>query len=163
MASEKAWKSPQLLLLSVALLIPIALMAQAPDTSAISMNSRGTAAFASNCSGCHGANAAEMAQARKLVDNPDLRGRSVEKLRDIISAGFPVAGMPPLASLPAQDLDALAIYVRSLNSPAVDTVVPGDVALGRSFFWEKGKCRTCHMVHGAGSPSGQTCRMWVAG
>jgi PQQ-dependent dehydrogenase (methanol/ethanol family) len=138
-----------LLLSACAIFIPTASMAQ--DTSIIQ---EGKAAYATNCSGCHGADGSGSGHAPRLANNPDLRGRSLERLNGTIAAGFPDSGMPPFSSLPAHDLDALATYVRSLNSPAAETAETGDVSMGSQFFWGKGKCGECHMVHGMGSAIG---------
>ena len=60
----------------------------------------------------------------------------------------------PGFDLPAATLDALANLVASLNASAADTAVPGDRAAGKQFFFGKGKCGSCHMVYGEGSPIG---------
>jgi PQQ-dependent dehydrogenase (methanol/ethanol family) len=138
-----------LLLSACAIFLPTASMAQ--DASMIQ---EGKAAYGTNCSGCHGADASGTGHAPRLANNPDLRGRPLDRLHSTIAAGFPDSGMPPFAGLPAHVLDALAMYVRSLNSPAADAAVPGDASMGSQFFWGKGKCGECHMVRGMGSPMG---------
>jgi mono/diheme cytochrome c family protein len=54
----------------------------------------------------------------------------------------------PAFDLPANDLDALAALVHSLNSPAAESTVPGDRAAGEEFFFGKGQCTSCHMIYG---------------
>ncbi len=110
--------------------------------------------YASNCSGCHGADTFGTDHAPKLSGNPDVRRRSLEQLRNLIVSGIPSAGMPAFGSLPPHQLDAVAAFIRSLNSPASQTIVPGDAALGSQFFWNQGNCGSCHMVHGRGSSTG---------
>ena len=78
----------------------------------------------------------------------------MERIHGTIAAGFPAAGMPPFGGLPSQQLDELAAYVASLNVPASEAGMTGDVAAGKQFYWGEGKCGTCHMVHGIGSPTG---------
>ncbi|HEV2273314.1 MAG TPA: PQQ-binding-like beta-propeller repeat protein [Acidobacteriaceae bacterium] len=155
MATEKDRISRKRLLLSAgALLFPAVLMCQDLHSSGTSMVQEGKAAYGANCSGCHGTDGAGTEQAPRLAENQDLRGRSQDRLRNVIAAGFPAAGMPPFASLPSHDLDAIAAYVHSLNSPAAETATAGDPSMGRQFFRGNGKCGTCHMVHGIGSSIG---------
>ena len=45
-----------------------------------------------------------------------------------------------------------------LNAAAADSVVPGDRAAGREFFFGAGQCASCHMVYGAGAPVGAASR-----
>src|SRR5260370_19938990 len=109
--------------------------------------------YAERCVGCHGADARGTDQAPGLAGIPRMRGRSVQKLRDVIRNGIPGTGMPPF-DLPARELDALAGFVHSLNGEAAATDVPGDVAAGERFFFGKGHCASCHMVSGRGRPIG---------
>jgi PQQ-dependent dehydrogenase (methanol/ethanol family) len=60
----------------------------------------------------------------------------------------------PAFDLPAEELDALAALVHSLNGPAAENAVPGDFAAGEQFFFGKGQCASCHMVYGKGRPIG---------
>jgi len=114
----------------------------------------GKARYDSLCAGCHGTDGAGTEHAPPLADNSDLRGRSIDRIHGTIAAGFPASGMPPFGSLPSEQLDDLAAYVRWLNLAASESVGPGDVAEGRRYFWIDGKCGTCHMVHGMGSSIG---------
>ncbi len=82
-----------------------------------------------------------------------MRQMSVRRLRNTIKNGIPNAGMPPF-NLPDQDLDSLATFVRSLNSPAAESNVPGNPTAGERIFFGKGKCASCHMVSGRGQPIG---------
>src|SRR5262249_48222076 len=82
-----------------------------------------------------------------------VRRRPVTRLRALIRSGIPVAGMPAF-DLPEDSLNALAALVVSLNSVAAGASVPGDREAGREFFIGKGKCGSCHMVNGTGTPLG---------
>lgn len=82
-----------------------------------------------------------------------LRTRTEAQLRTLIRQGMPSSGMPSFP-LPAPQLDALAAFVRSLNTTAADAIVPGNAAAGREFFFGKGQCAACHMVHGRGKAVG---------
>src|SRR5213076_615461 len=89
----------------------------------------------------------------KLSGTRRLRSQSVGQLRNVINQGRPSTGMPAF-HLPARDLDALAAFVRSLNSTAADSGVPGAPLAGREFFFGKGQCGECHMVRGQGKAVG---------
>ena len=90
----------------------------------------------------------------EATGNPDVRRRTVDQLRNLIKAGIPSGGMPAFGTLPAQQIDAITAYIHSLNSPAPQTIVPGDASLGGQYFWGEGNCGSCHMVHGRGSSAG---------
>ena len=109
--------------------------------------------FAVRCAGCHGADAEGTDHGPALVGVRGLRGRSVSSIRTIIHNGFPSQGMPAF-DLPAVELDALAAMVHSLNSPAAESGVPGDRAMGEKYFFGVGQCSTCHMVDGRGKAVG---------
>ena len=109
--------------------------------------------FGEQCSACHGTDAQGSDRAPKLAGSRTVRARSVEQLRNVISHGIPAAGMPAF-NLPANDLNALAAYVHSLNPESVQSSAAGDPSKGRVFFFGKGGCATCHMVHGRGEPTG---------
>jgi PQQ-dependent dehydrogenase (methanol/ethanol family) len=74
-------------------------------------------------------------------------------MRRVIHNGIPSGGMPAF-NLPASQLDALAALVHSLNSAAAESIVPGDRVAGERYFFGKGRCGSCHMVDGVGSPIG---------
>jgi PQQ-dependent dehydrogenase (methanol/ethanol family) len=105
------------------------------------------------CSGCHGVDARGTQQGPGLAGNPSIRGRSAQSLHNVIRNGIPAAGMPAF-DLPAETLDALTTMIASLNAVAAKSNVPGDVAAGRQFFFGKGRCASCHLVRGEGSPIG---------
>jgi len=105
------------------------------------------------CAGCHGADARGTQQGPGLSGNLRVRRRSVQSLKTVIQKGVPSAGMPAF-ELPDATLTALANLVVSLNASAADVKVPGDATAGHAFFVGKGKCSTCHMVYGSGSPIG---------
>src|SRR3989441_6362668 len=109
--------------------------------------------YAERCVGCHGADFRGTDQGPGLIGNTLMRRMSVQRLRNIIKNGIPNTGMPPF-DLPAQDLDALAPFIRSLNSQAAESNVPGNPAAGERFFFGKGECGSCHMVSGRGQPIG---------
>ncbi len=141
-------------LLLVALFLPALFAVPNPQSPPPALIQDGKTVYASNCSGCHGADTFGTDHAPKLTGNPDVRRRSVDQLRNLIESGIPSGGMPAFGTLPPHQLDAVAAFIHSLNSPASQTIVPGDAALGGQFFWGEGNCGSCHMVHGRGSSTG---------
>jgi PQQ-dependent dehydrogenase (methanol/ethanol family) len=113
--------------------------------------SQGKALFSEQCSSCHGADAQGTDRAPKLAGSRSLHGQSVDQIRNTIQRGIASGGMPAFP-LPANQLDALAAFVHSLN---VETVEPelagGEPGAGQTFFSGKGKCAGCHMISGKGS------------
>jgi len=109
--------------------------------------------YAQLCAGCHGADARGSQQGPGLAGNLRLRRRSAQSLRNVITRGIPVAGMPGFA-LPEATLDGLVALVVSLNASAAEAKVPGDRAAGSAYFFGKGQCAGCHMVSGRGAAVG---------
>ena len=72
------------------------------------------------------------------------RATSHAAVREVIRNGLADGGMPAFA-LPDAEIDAIAAYFMTLKKPAA-----GDAAAGERFFVGKGKCSSCHMVHGRG-------------
>src|SRR5436853_2559638 len=107
--------------------------------------------YAKLCAGCHGGAATGTERGPALLDNRGLRGRSEKQIHDVIQTGR--AGMPAFA-LPEDQLQALAQWVRSLNTSAYDAKPPGDVDAGERFFFGRGQCGSCHMVRGQGKANG---------
>lgn len=113
----------------------------------------GQKVYAERCVGCHGADAQGTDQAPGLAGTGRVSNRSVQKLRALIRNGIPGTGMPAF-DLPAQQLDALAAFVYSLNQEAAASEIPGNPTAGEQFFLGKGQCASCHMVSGRGEPVG---------
>jgi putative heme-binding domain-containing protein len=109
--------------------------------------------YSQHCVACHGEHAEGTDQGPKLVGSRTMRSRSIAQLRTFINQGAPSSGMPAF-HLPAPDLDALAAFVHSLNSPAAENSSPGSATSGQDFFFGRGQCGTCHMVHGRGKAIG---------
>src|SRR4051794_11724918 len=105
------------------------------------------------CAGCHGDDARGTQQGPGLAGNISVRRRSPQNLRSIIHNGVPAAGMPAF-DLPDATVDELVAFIISLNSVAAESKVEGDRTAGREFFFDKGRCASCHMVNGEGSPIG---------
>jgi PQQ-dependent dehydrogenase (methanol/ethanol family) len=133
-------------------ILVITTIACSPRTQGQSASSPAEAQFAHLCAGCHGEHAMGGDRAPALVNNQDLRTRTETQVHDLIKNGLP-GGMPAF-DLPEQQLRSLAVWVKSLNAPASATAPAGDPMAGQLFFFGKGGCATCHMVHGRGTSNG---------
>ena len=100
------------------------------------------------CSGCHGVTG-EGGRGPNLVTAPGIKKASDEELFAVLKNGVPGSDMPP-SPLPDQEVWQLAAYVRSLSAPAIEQNVPGDREAGRTLFYGKAGCTTCHMIRGEG-------------
>src|SRR5260370_21971099 len=83
-------------------------------------NPEGQKSFAGQCAGCHGADAHGTDRGPGLAANRRVHSRSVQQLRDFIRKGAPGSGMPAF-DLPADQLEALAVLLHSLNAPAAES------------------------------------------
>ncbi len=91
----------------------------------------GKKVYRDRCAGCHGNDARGSGKGPGLEGNPRLSGKGVAQVRATVQQGFPDSGMPAF-DLPAEELDAVAAYVRGLNAGA--TVAP---AAGKRVTWGK--------------------------
>ncbi|MBI3695204.1 MAG: c-type cytochrome, partial [Acidobacteria bacterium] len=140
-------------LMALVFLLSLAcLWGQAPSAASSTL-AEGRTLYAEHCAACHGADARGTPRGRELAASRRLRGRSTRELSELIRNGVPAAGMPAF-DLPAARLEALAAFIRSLNSPAAENPAPGDARAGERFFLAGGQCASCHMVFGRGSPIG---------
>jgi PQQ-dependent dehydrogenase (methanol/ethanol family) len=104
------------------------------------------------CAACHGGDASGSDRGPALSRSRRLRTRSAGEIHDIIQKGTPT-GMPAFP-LPEDQLQALAIFVRSMNATAFDAQPEGDSAAGERFFFGKGQCASCHTAMGRGKSVG---------
>src|SRR5258708_18954331 len=72
--------------------------------------------YASQCSGCHGADARGTDRGPALAASKSVRARSFQQLRTFIRRGAAGAGLPGF-DLPSEQLDALTVLIRSLHAP----------------------------------------------
>ena len=108
----------------------------------------GKAQFADACSPCHGTNG-EGGRGPSLVDGREVRRADDEQLIRSIRQGVPGGDMPPFP-FPDEQIWNLVAFVRSLNAPAVETRVEGDVSAGEALFFGAGGCTECHRIRGRG-------------
>jgi cytochrome c oxidase cbb3-type subunit 3 len=112
----------------------------------------GQSQFIQNCAHCHGADAKGgqgEGQGPNLVASGNVRRDSDATLFSIIHNGIPGSAMPSF-SLADHQIWQLVSFVRSLGARAIDLPVSGNVAAGRTIFFGKGGCSSCHMIHGEG-------------
>jgi putative heme-binding domain-containing protein len=108
--------------------------------------------FAGGCAACHGAEG-------EGGRGPNLRQRifwhpmDEDTLYKVVQKGIPGGGMPA-ANLQEDQVWQVVAFVRSLTSPAINTIVPGDPAAGEAVFWGKGGCGGCHSIRGKGGRLG---------
>jgi putative heme-binding domain-containing protein len=109
----------------------------------------GARLYAEQCDRCHGA-------AGTGVSGVDLRSGTFRhassdmQLRNVITNGFPTAGMPPFR-LDAADLTGLVAYLRNMNSIDRGSLKPGNAERGKLVFEGRGACLSCHRVVDKGS------------
>jgi PQQ-dependent dehydrogenase (methanol/ethanol family) len=112
----------------------------------------GAKLFEQRCAVCHGDDASGTDRGPALARSRRLRTRSTGEIHDIIQKGTPT-GMPPFP-LPEEQLQALAVWIRSMNATAFDAQPEGDRAAGERFFFGQGKCASCHTALGRGKSVG---------
>lgn len=109
----------------------------------------GARLYAEHCDRCHGADGVG-------VSGVDLRSGKFNhattdgQLRNVITNGFPTAGMPAF-TLDAADLTGLVAYLRNMNSIDRGSLKPGDAAHGQMVVETKGACLSCHRINDKGS------------
>ena len=140
-----AWR-----LLAAAACLSLAIVAHAQgDDSALA---KAPEPFGRNCAVCHGGDAQGTDRAPPLQNSRSLRGKSDTDIAAIVKNGR--GNMPSFSFLPAEDLQALAHFIRTLNADAFDAKPPGDVAEGKSLFFGAERCSECHTALGAGGANG---------
>jgi len=140
-----AWR-----LLAAAACSSLAIVAHAQgDDSALA---KAPEAFGRNCAVCHGGDAQGTDRAPPLQNSRSLRGKSDADIAAIVKSGR--GNMPSFSFLPAEDLQALAHFIRTLNADAFDAKPPGDAAEGKSLFFGAARCSECHTALGGGGANG---------
>ena len=105
------------------------------------------------CAGCHGAGGLGGERAPAIGKGSRKRLQTDQTIRDIISRGIPDSGMPPF-ELQDPELSALAAFVRSRVTPLSLTPWNGDASAGEQYYFGRGGCSRCHMIHGYGGIQG---------
>lgn len=108
--------------------------------------------YQSGCAACHGPGG-------QGGRGPNLRAGVMWHTLDddatfkLIRKGVPGTEMAP-SSLPDDQLWQVVAFVRSLTSPAIESLPPGDAKKGEALFWGKAGCNECHSVLARGGKLG---------
>jgi putative heme-binding domain-containing protein len=114
----------------------------------------GQRTFASTCAGCHGLDGRGGKTAPNIARNTKLERMSDAEISAIVTNGIPGTGMPAFRSLSPAKVHALVAYLRVLQGQTKTQKLPGDPARGKTVFFEKGGCSSCHAVRGEGGFAG---------
>jgi cytochrome c oxidase cbb3-type subunit III len=106
--------------------------------------------FESNCAGCHGLDGRGGEKGPNIATRPEISNRSDDEILAILRRGVPGAGMPAFSRLGDAKLHAVVRHLRTLQGLNSKMLVAGNTDEGRTVFFKKGGCATCHMINGAG-------------
>jgi cytochrome c oxidase cbb3-type subunit III len=128
---------------------------QAPPQSAGARASKanppqGKQVFASTCAGCHGLDGRGSERAPNIAERPSIQRLSDTQIARIIENGVPGTGMPAFHSLQDAQVKAVVGYLRTLQGARKTVSLPGDPERGKTIFFGKARCSSCHMVAGQG-------------
>ena len=115
--------------------------------------SAGEKAFQSTCSFCHGTDGKGTGRGPNLTTGRWAHGGLDAELFQSIKKGIPGTPMAPY-DLPDSEIWQLIAYIRSLGVKGDQPPVRGNPENGRTLFFGKAGCSSCHMIQGAGSPVG---------
>lgn len=121
----------------------------------------GRTTFAKRCSVCHGVDGHGSERGPNLANNRRVRSRSMASLSSVIRNGVAGAGMPAF-DLPAAELLAVTLFVRSLSAPAAESNAPGDREAGAAFFLVKADVRVATWFSDVGRQWLRIFRWWAA-
>jgi putative heme-binding domain-containing protein len=109
----------------------------------------GARLYVEQCDRCHGSSGTGVSGV-DLGSGKFRNAPTDQQLRNVITNGFPTAGMPPF-KLDATDLTGLVAYLRNMKTIDRGSLKPGDAARGKLVFEGKGACLSCHRVGDQGS------------
>jgi putative heme-binding domain-containing protein len=116
---------------------------------------QGAQRFVEYCAGCHGADGKGSEKAESIATTRRVMALSDAELTAIVSNGE-ASGMPPFAQIGEANIAAIVFYLRTLQGLAAPTnsaaavAVTGDVNAGRTLFFGKAQCSSCHIIKGEG-------------
>jgi cytochrome c oxidase cbb3-type subunit 3 len=138
------------LLASAALLLSAGMSMMAQDRDVQRSSNQGAQLYETNCAVCHGGDGSggksESIITPNFITMPD--ADLTKSLHDGTAGG-----MPPYAGLGDANIAALVHYMRKLQGQSDTTAatpVTGDAAAGRTLYFGKAQCSSCHMVQGNG-------------
>jgi cytochrome c oxidase cbb3-type subunit III len=111
---------------------------------------QGRKLFETSCAGCHGLDGRGGEKGPNIATRPEISKRSDGEILAILQHGLPGAGMPAFSRLGDAKLQAVVRHLRTLQNLNSKMLVAGNTDEGRTVFFKKGGCGTCHMINGAG-------------
>jgi len=111
---------------------------------------QGQQVFVSICAGCHGLDGRGAERAPNIASNPKVQQLSDTQISAIVANGVRGTAMPPFRSLGTASIRSVVAYLRSLQGQGAAVALPGDPAKGKSLFFGKAGCSSCHMSEGRG-------------
>jgi putative heme-binding domain-containing protein len=147
---------------SLILLCVFSLPASAQDTNPYAGDAQvaklGESQFRANCAFCHGLGARGGGRGPDLTRIQKHHGTADSDLFRTINEGIPGTAMPPNGTTPQgvgmtpEEIWQVITYIRSVEKKS--TTSAGDPAHGKSLFYGRAACATCHMVNGKGGRLG---------
>lgn len=128
---------------------PLGVLAQSTDTG------RGAQRFMEYCAGCHGADGMGGDKAPPLVSASNSTHPSDSELFRIVRDGTK-GGMPPFAQIGDANIRAVVEFLSKIRknasplSTSAEVAVTGDADAGRTLYFGKAQCSTCHLMQGKG-------------
>jgi putative heme-binding domain-containing protein len=160
---DKMWRLPMPLiqktsgsLLGIAALalvsgLPFALAQRgSPSKHPSNSGSLGRNTYNVSCAACHGLDGHGSDKAVNIGAGADAQHFSDAQLSGIIANGVPGTGMPAFRNLSPKQVQAVVLYLRSLQGRTEARTLRGDPKRGKELFFGKGECSTCHTVSGEG-------------
>jgi cytochrome c oxidase cbb3-type subunit III len=116
---------------------------------------RGKQIFGVNCGFCHGSDGRGGEGGPNLLRSPVVLGdRDGEAVYAVTVVGRPDKGMPKF-DLPPGTVADIAAYLHSIptgrdekNAFDPNSILIGDAAAGKAYFYGKGRCNQCHSLKG---------------
>src|SRR5882672_11066584 len=109
----------------------------------------GSRLYGAQCALCHGNNGDGIAGVN-LPRQQFRRASTDDDIKNTITTGVAVAGMPPFRLQPAE-LDGLVAFIRSGFDRSATPFKVGDAGRGKAVYDSKGACAACHRVAGKGA------------
>jgi cytochrome c oxidase cbb3-type subunit III len=111
---------------------------------------QGRQVFSSSCAGCHGLDGRGGERAPDIAGKREVQRLSNAAVARIVNDGVPGTGMPSFHSLGPSRVQAVVLYLRSLQGRGPPEELPGNPAAGKTLFFVRAGCSDCHMVAGVG-------------
>lgn len=113
--------------------------------------SEGRNTFAARCANCHGLDGRGTERGPDIAARKEVQRLPGSALLRIVQEGVPGTGMPPFRALGKTRIESVVAYLRILQGKGVDARLPGDPTEGKTLFFSKAECSTCHLIQGGGA------------